>query len=545
VGIFALASPAAAFAHAYLVQTDPASDAVLKSSPARVTLVFDEGIATTGGALGVYDSTGARVDSGAVLRPGGDSVAVGIPRPLASGTYTVGWRVTSADTHVVHGAFTFSVGAPGEAGGIAAKLLARDRTPASVSIPFTGLRFLNFLLVLVCGGGALALVLVLGDAPGRVRRRLAGVLVACAGALVILAAAGLPFEAAEAKGSGLGGGISAAAISEVRHLRFGEVWLARAWIALALALVALSLEHRPRRRGFSEVVLVGLGLALLVTPSAASHAGVSGPLTFGADFVHLAAAAAWTGGLAFLALALVMTSAGYRWRLATHAVPRFSTLAVGAVALLVLAGVTNAYLEVRAWGGLWQSTYGQLVLAKSALVLPLLALGAFNNRVSVPRLRAGIASQIERTRFLRAVSAELVLLTVIVGVTAVLVNEAPAKDRVAQTRETTATTEIGPFDGTVSVAPGSAGPNTIDLSFTDPAGRPARLAEVGVAASLPSKQIGPLRFTARRTSPGHYTVAAAAFPIAGSWRLQLTVRQGEFDEWTSTISIHIRKGISK
>lgn len=541
-GVVALTFAQAASAHAYLVSTAPANDAVLTSSPSRVTLVFDEGVATTAGALGVYDSAGTHVDSGVVLRPAGDSVAVAIPRVLRHGTYTVAWRVTSADTHVVHGAFTFSVGARGQAGGIAAELLAKDRIPQSVSLPFTVLRFLNLLLVLTCGGGAFALLAILRDAPERIRQWVSRVLVACAGVLVVVAAAGLPFEAAEARGSGIGGGLAAAAIADVRHLRFGEVWLARAWLALAFALVALSLEHRPRRgRRSREAVLAAIGVLLLLTPSAAGHAGVSGVLTFSADALHVVAAAAWIGGLAFVALALAATPAGERWALAARVVPRFSALAVGAVAVLIVAGVTNAYLEVRAWRGLWQSTYGELVLVKAALVVPLLALGAFNNRISVPRLRHGIASAGERRRFLRAVSAELLLLVVVVGVTSVLIGEPPAKDEVAQTTRVKETTAIGPFKETIAVAPGRVGTNRVELTFTNRSGKPAALAEVGVAASLPGRGIGPLRFAARRITAGRYAIAAAPFAIAGDWRLQLTVRRGEFDEWLETVSIHIRK----
>ncbi len=89
-----------------------------------------------------------------------------------------------------------------------------------------------------------------------------------------------------------------------------------------------------------------------------------------------------------------------RWGLAARAVPRFSALAVVSIAALLTAGVINGFLEVRSWSGLWETTYGRLLLVKVALVLPVLALGAFNNRVSVPRLRARIASALERRRFL-------------------------------------------------------------------------------------------------------------------------------------------------
>ena len=59
--------------------------------------------------------------------------------------------------------------------------------------------------------------------------------------------------------------------------------------------------------------------------------------------------------------------------------------------------------------------------------MPLLGLGAYNNRFAVPRLRKQIASVVEQRRFLRAAGAELLIMATIVGVTAVLVTEPPAK----------------------------------------------------------------------------------------------------------------------
>ena len=140
----------------------------------------------------------------------------------------------------------------------------------------------------------------------------------------------------------------------------------------------------------------------VITPAAAGHSELAGALAFVSDVVHVQAGAVWVGGLAFLLLALFLAGPG-RWELASPAVPRFSTIAVVSVTALLIAGVINGYLEVRAWSGLWETTYGRLLLAKAALVIPLLPLGLYNNRRSVPRLRAGIASALERRHFLRSV----------------------------------------------------------------------------------------------------------------------------------------------
>jgi putative copper export protein len=90
----------------------------------------------------------------------------------------------------------------------------------------------------------------------------------------------------------------------------------------------------------------------------------------------------------------------------------------GAVPILLVAGAINGYFQVRAWCGLGKREYGVLLLVKIGLVLPLLALGAYNNRFAVPRLRRQIASAAERRRFIRMAGVELAMMLASVGVTA-------------------------------------------------------------------------------------------------------------------------------
>ena len=271
------------------------------------------------------------------------------------------------------------------------------------------------------------------------------------------------------------------------------------------------------------------------------------------------AAALWTGGLAFLVFALLMAEAD-RWPLATRAVPRFSNMAVGSVVALLVAGIISAYLELRTWSALWDNRYGLLVLTKIILVVPLLGLGAYNNRYAVPRLKAGIASVLERQRFLRIAGVELLIMVAIVAVTAVLVNSEPARmlamemeagDHTAMPgMETPA--EHEPFEGTVQlgdmeamvvVDPAMPGENTITVTLMDPAAAEG-LTEVSVAASLPSRNIGPLDLTAEPdpAEPGSYVVEGASLSIAGEWDLRIEALQGEFDLLTDNVTVPIRGG---
>lgn len=126
-----LTATGVAAAHAVLVSTDPPRDAELSRGPERVSATFNEQLQSDFAAMTVVGpdghlwSTGdTRVD-GAVA-----SVAV---RPLGpAGTYTVHYRVTSADGHVVSGSWPFQLtvagtGEPGPA--------VTDREDAAPAIP--------------------------------------------------------------------------------------------------------------------------------------------------------------------------------------------------------------------------------------------------------------------------------------------------------------------------------------------------------------------------------------------------------------------------
>jgi copper transport protein len=62
-------------------------------------------------------------------------------------------------------------------------------------------------------------------------------------------------------------------------------------------------------------------------------------------------------------------------------------LARYAVLLLLLTGVTQSVALVGSFGALVDTQYGLLVLAKVLLLALLIALGAFNQRWALPRMR--------------------------------------------------------------------------------------------------------------------------------------------------------------
>jgi copper transport protein len=544
-----------AFAHSVLLGTEPGNDVVVQESPERVSLRFNESVEMSLGGIRVFDGEGNRVDSEEVNPSNGREVAVGIEGELEPGTYTVAWRAISADSDPISGAFVFHVQERGVTSG-AVTLDSLTGNSNTVEVFFTAGRFFDFALLLLALGGSAVLVIALPSAAWPVRRRLYGVLSVIAGALALVALLNIGFQGAAAGGIGIVDAFSWDVYSNVIDTRYGEMMLLQAALAVTLALTALALRHSEHRdrRALSALTLA-LGGAMSLTPSLSGHASTAGTLAMVADVAHVIAAALWTGGLGFLFLALMLAKED-RWPLATRAVPRFSNMAVLSVVVLLVAGITNGYFQVRTWSALWETEYGLLLLAKVALVLPLLALGAYNNRYAVPRLKAGIASVLERRRFLRAAGVELGIMVAIVAVTAVLVNAEPARteaamemeEGAAHTEEPTETAAdheafegmvmLGDSEVMVMVDPAMPGENMIRLTFASP---PENLTRVSASASLPSQEIGPLNLKAKPdpAEPGTYVIENASLSIAGEWELRIEALQGEFDLLTETIAVPI------
>jgi methionine-rich copper-binding protein CopC len=104
----ALGGTAVAWAHAVRVAADPPPDATLSAAPSRVSATFNEQLQSDFAAMTVVGPDGNLWADGAP-QVQGPSVSVGV-RPLGpTGSYTVNYRVTSADGHVVSGSWAFTM----------------------------------------------------------------------------------------------------------------------------------------------------------------------------------------------------------------------------------------------------------------------------------------------------------------------------------------------------------------------------------------------------------------------------------------------------
>ncbi|WP_179476017.1 copper resistance CopC family protein [Mycolicibacterium vinylchloridicum] len=113
IATMALAGTAVAWAHATRIAADPAPDSSLATAPSRVSATFNEQLHNDFAAMTVVGPDGNLWSDG-TPQVQGAVVSVGV-RPLGpAGTYTVNYRVTSADGHVVSGSWSFTLTAAGD-----------------------------------------------------------------------------------------------------------------------------------------------------------------------------------------------------------------------------------------------------------------------------------------------------------------------------------------------------------------------------------------------------------------------------------------------
>lgn len=111
-----IATPTAAFAHAGVVATSPAQDAVLTSMPTNISVEFTDDLLTISGekvnSISLTLLDGPPVDLTDVIVDGRTISATILEGNYEAGTYEVFYTIVSADGHKVSDSYSFSLNAP-------------------------------------------------------------------------------------------------------------------------------------------------------------------------------------------------------------------------------------------------------------------------------------------------------------------------------------------------------------------------------------------------------------------------------------------------
>ncbi|MCX4533916.1 copper resistance protein CopC [Streptomyces sp. NBC_00841] len=324
--------------------------------------------------------------------------------------------------------------------------------------------------------------------------------------------------------------------------------------------------------------------------------GIQPGIAMPVDVLHLLAVAAWLGGLAALLVALyrtpdigatavrrfsriafgsvlVLTATGLyqSWRqvgswsaLTGTGYGQLLLVKVGLVAVLV--GV--AWISRR-----WTARLAEVPTEAGTAVDPQMDADASAEVESEPadesedpsraaqlaRQKAAVATATkkrirdadpERSGLRRSVLAEVGVAVALLAVTTVLTSTEPGRTEEEAARASTGASAPAtegpvtlslPFDtggrngkGTVrmEIDPGRTGANGLHLWIDGPDGQPMDVPEVKLAFTLKSKDIGPLPVLPDRLTEGHWTASGIQIPMAGDWKVAVTVRTSDIDQTT-------------
>ncbi|MFD4337068.1 copper resistance CopC/CopD family protein [Streptomyces anulatus] len=156
----------------------------------------------------------------------------------------------------------------------------------------------------------------------------------------------------------------------------------------------------------------------------------------------------------------------------------------------------------------------------------------------------------ERSGLRRSVLAEAAVAVVLLAVTTMLTSTEPGRTEEEAAGGATAATAPAsdgpvnlsmPFDtggqngkGTVriDIDPGRTGSNDLHVWIDGSDGEPMDVPELKLALTLESKDIGPLPVVPDRLAEGHWTASGVQIPMAGDWKIDVTVRTSDIDQVT-------------
>ncbi|MGW1813208.1 copper resistance CopC/CopD family protein [Streptomyces sp. NPDC002125] len=164
----------------------------------------------------------------------------------------------------------------------------------------------------------------------------------------------------------------------------------------------------------------------------------------------------------------------------------------------------------------------------------------------------------DRAGLRRSVLVETGIAVVLLAVTTILTSTEPGRTEEEAARAGTTATAAPvtggqvnltiPFDtggqngkGTVrlDITPGGTGSNSVHLWVDGPDNSPLDVPEVKLAFTLESKDIGPLPVVPDRLTEGHWTASNVQIPMAGDWKVAVTVRTSDIDQTTIDKNVKI------
>nr|MDQ3005632.1 copper resistance protein CopC [Chloroflexota bacterium] len=533
-------------AHALLVGSVPAANAILEQAPVQVELNFSEPLEPTLSSIRVLDSNNLSVDAGDVRVDSVDPTRMTVTlHALSDGVYTVSWQALSAiDGHQSVGTFPFAVG---DASTTEIQSIPQS---SSARLPFSALlsKFL-FLVSLTIILGHRLFIWLIWNPTLRPDPRASFTAISSpdvwvrlyrSGLIVMLLSIGLGMlsQAGQTTGRELALPWDPETGRILAETRLGVIWLAR----LALAMFAFWLAQG-KASPLKDWLAFVVNLVLLFTVTLTSHAAteVRPVLPMLGDWLHLLGMTFWLGGLIYLFTGirqLGQLDGRERTKLTSFLTSRFSVNAILFVGLIGVTGFYSAYLRVGSWPAVLTSLYGHVLLVKQIFVAGLLIIAAANLLIISPRLnRLRLQGDVDTTvasRFGKNLIIELTFAALLLASVSFLTYLPPAKV-VAINSGITGRSEVDDLQLGLSISPGRVGQNTFTLNAVTAEGHSLHSAKKVLLRFTPTQgNIAPSELELIGLGDGSFVAKGVNLSLPGGWQVQAVVRrEDKFDAYAN------------
>jgi len=520
--IISSASPA--YAHATLVQSDPADGSALDEAPESVTLTFNETVSPDSSAVELVDVDGNSYPVEIIGHDGGDDSLLVVFGDVPDGLYSLRWTAFSAsDGHITKGMIVWGFGAGADLSQASFPDASKPVPPSEVA-----LRWAMFVGLALMLGGLVVEGIVLtslrerfaaeSDRPWHLASTKFAAAWAWRGAVLASAAvlslvAHQLWSISTATGQSMGDLVQTSLVST----SWGQWAIIR---FLAVVAAAVILKGRPRLTG-SRGLLVALGAVALLAEAAAGHAaGTETPLfSIANDTLHLAAALSWVGGVFVLWQILRNRGVERPDRLGAIALKEFSPFAEAALAATLVTGLLAIGPLITSVDSFIGTAYGQTMIVK------LLAMGVV--MILALATRRGLSPKGSHRR----IGRESMATAVVIAAAAILTASAPATGITWMPVVNAESRQLAVVRDDVQLAmqitPNVPGQNLVLIDATSTRiPMPAAIDRVLVRVTPLDLDVETATFDVDPTgSLGEYQIPTTRFSVPGDYDVQVVIRR--------------------
>ncbi|MFE5430052.1 copper resistance CopC/CopD family protein [Peribacillus simplex] len=506
--------PAMAFGHATVISSNPSPNEAMDTLPEKISIQFSENIQPSFHSLEVFSQGGDKIQiqDSTISEQSEKVLEAKWKGTIDEGIYYIKWRVVSSDGHPIEGTIPFQFG---DSEGLSDQENPEVNAsfPNSINVILQSLQYICF--AALTGILFFRLSLMKDSRLFEASRRTRLYLWLSYAGLAFSIFFNLPLKVTIDAGVGWADAFKLSYIKEVLNAtNFGTVWIIEVLILLLLFLVIYFMLENSLNKSlpfFSFIIIASLMICKALTGHTA--AVPNQVLAVLMDFLHLLSMALWLGGL----MALLVILPGLADRQAVQEdkktfywsiIQRFSRWAFLFVIILIVSGIYSSLQHVPTIHSLFNTTYGQLLLAKIGLMLVMIVLGGFHF----------LRGKKQTKKLGYSVGMEFGLGIVILLIAALLTNVQTAMSSPGPIEKTLRTEENN--EVTLMVTPNEVGDNVIQVNLSNEGKPIAEIEQLTITMQPLDTPRGEIKLQMKEKNTGTFT-SKSLLTMPGKWNIHV------------------------